>query len=294
MILMRLLSAAAAVAFAAAGCGSVRSSDDGRVEIVASFYPLSWAAERVGGDRVAVTNLTPPGVEPHDIELSPEQVVDVADARVAIVLGGAFQPAVEAAAADRREPTLVVLDELDATPAGATDPHVWLDPVLMRAIVDAVEATLVEVDPQHRSEYRERGDDVRTELEVLDAAFSAGLADCERRDLFTAHDAFGWLAARYDLRVESIAGLSPDEEPSPARLAELAQLVEETGTTTIFVETLLSPEIAETLADEAGGLRTAVLDPLEGLDEDAIRGGAAYPSVMRDNLTALRAGLDCR
>jgi len=128
---------------------------------------------------------------------------------------------------------------------------------------------------------------------TLDDDLAAGLAECTSRTILTSHDAFGWLASRYDLEQHGVAGLEPDAEPDPDRLADLADLAEREGVTTVFTETLVSPRVARTLAREAGGLRTAVLDPLEGLDEERIESGDDYLSVMRDNLAALRKALGC-
>ena len=253
---------------AVTACGADGNGDDGRLRVAAGFYPLAEAARQVGGDRVDVIDLTPAGVEPHDLELDTEAVDDVLDADVVVVLGQGFQPAVEDVAGDR---AVEILTE------PTDDTHVWLDPTRMAEIVERV-AEAVDGSP----------DRYLDELAALDAEFEAGLADCDRRILVTAHEAFGRLADRYDLRQEGVAGVSPDEEPDPRRLAELAELVESEGITTVFTERLVSPEVAEALAREAG-VGTAVLDPLESEPEDG-----DYLSVMRENLAALRKALGCR
>ncbi len=286
--------------FVVTGCGADEVDESaGSARVVAAFYPLAWVAEQVGGGRVDVANLTAAGAEPHDLELRPSQVAAVGDADLVIVLGGGFQPSVEAAVADRADGTLVALEALQGVAGGTgsgdvgeLDPHVWLDPVIMGDLVDEVAAALSAVDRDHTAGYRANAERVRAALVDLDREFAAGLADCERRELFTAHDAFGWLARRYDLEQHGVAGITPDQEPTPERLAELSALVNETGATTVFVETLVSAEVAETLANEAGGLAVATLDPLEGLD-DSGGGDADYLTVMRDNLAALRLGLTC-
>jgi zinc transport system substrate-binding protein len=257
---------------------------------VAAFYPLAWAAEQVGGDRVRVSNLTPAGSEPHDLELTPDQRDAIEDAALVVVLGDGFQPAVEDAAADRDGRTVRVLSELDLP---TDDPHIWLDPVLMVDVVGAVANALAKADPRHAAEYRANATDVRGDLAALDAEFSAGLADCERDLVVTAHDAFGYLTKRYELRAEGVAGISPDAEPNPDRLADLADLVQREGVTTVFTEELASPKIARTLAREAGGVRTAVLNPLEGLTDEQLDDGTDYLGEMRVNLVALARALGC-
>ena len=285
--------AAAGTAMAAvAGCSSDGGGGDG-VDVVAGFYPVAWAAERVGGAAVTVTDLTPAGVEPHDLELTPDQVDDVLDADVVVVMGDGFQPAVEDAADSRDGTTVELLEVLPADALAEDDPHVWLDPVLMGAVVDEVETALVDADPENEDSVRRNSNEVRGELEALDATYRDGLASCERDLVVTAHDAFGYLTDRYGLQEEGVAGISPDAEPDARRLAELADLAREEGVTTIFTEELVSPEIAETLAREAGGLQTDVLSPLESLSTDERDAGSDYVSVMEANLTRLQAALGC-
>jgi len=210
-----------------------------------------------------------------------------------VVLGEDFQPAVEDAAARRDGATVAVLDGLPEGAVVEGDPHVWLDPVLMAHVAGAVEDGLVDADPDHASTFRRNADHLREELRALDDEYRAGLATCQRDLLVTAHEAFGYLTARYGLRQEGVAGLSPDAEPDARRLGELADLARDEGVTTVFTEELLSPEIAETLAREAGGLRTEVLSPLETLGDEEHRSGEDYLSVMRDNLDKIRAALGC-
>jgi zinc transport system substrate-binding protein len=278
---------------------------------VASFYPLAFAAERVGGDEVEVVNLTPPGAEPHDIELTPDDIEAIASADVVVYLGGGFQPAVEEAV--EAEATGIAVDALDGVEllppapedehAGegdahadeelAADPHIWLDPSAFAGVVDRVAGALEEAVPAGSSAIRDRAAELDAELAEIDEEFAEGLAECRTRVMITNHAAFGYLAAAYDLQQEAIAGISgPESEPDPERLAELADEAVADGVSTVFTEELVSPEVAETLAAEAG-LETAVLSPLEGLTEEQIAAGDDYFSVMRRNLETLRDGLDC-
>jgi zinc transport system substrate-binding protein len=264
-----------------------------RVPVVVSVYPVAWAVERVGGSRVAVENLTPPGAEPHDLELTTDQRDAVEDAAVAFVLGRGFQPAVEDATDQRDGPTVVLLDRRAIGRGARSDPHVWLDPARMIAVVDAVRRALVDASPTNRAAFQRRAAATMKELEELDERYRDGLADCRRDTIVTSHEAFGWLARAYGLRQLGVAGLAPDAEPDARRLGELADVVRERGVTTVFTETLVSPRIAETLAREAGGVDTEVLNPLEGLSRAERRAGADYVTVMDDNLAKLRAALDC-
>jgi zinc transport system substrate-binding protein len=260
--------------------------------VVAGFYPLAEVARQVGGDAVAVTDLTPADAEAHDLELTPGQVTDIEDADVVVVMGRGFQPALEDAADRAGGTAIVVLDELDDA-NDSDDPHVWLDPTLMRKVVALVEDALTQADPDNAATYEANARRYATQLDELDAEYEAGLARCDRREIITAHDAFGWLARRYDLEQHAIAGISPEDEPSADRVAELSDLAEATGATTIFTETLVSPDVAETVAREAGGLRTDVLNPIEGLTDAEVDAGADYLSLMRDNLSKLQEALGC-
>ena len=269
------------LALLATGCAGVR--DDGRVRVVAGLYPLAYVARLVGGDHVDVTDLTPPGGEPHEIELAPRQVATIEKADVVVVVPG-LQPQVDAAAPDAR--TLDAFTGLVRTRPG--DPHLWTDPSNLAALAATTAARLAEVDPAHHVEYLTRGTQVGQDLVRLDAEYRDGLRDCARRDLVTSHEAFGYLADRYHLTQVGIAGLSPEAEPSPARLAAAARYVRAHHVTTVFFESLVSPKVAETVARETGAT-TAVLDPVE-----SVQNGDDYPAVMRRNLAALRLALGCR
>jgi zinc transport system substrate-binding protein len=287
-----LVAALVMAVLGACGSGSTSGPDaKGRLRVVAGFYPLDAAARRVGGDLVSVTDLTPAGAEPHDLELDPGDVDRIGSADVVLYLGGGFQPALERAA--ERAKGVTSVDLLPPSDADRTDPHVWLEPQGQAAIADRVADALAKARPADSAAFRERAAGYRSEMVALDGEFRAGLADCDRHTIVTAHDAWRRLAARYGLREEPITGLSPDAEPDPKRLAELADLVRRDGATTVFTERLVSPRVAETLAREAG-VTTAVLDPIEGLTREELAHGATYASVMRANLATLRAGLGCR
>jgi len=272
----------AVLALGACGAGAANGDPD-RVDVVAAFYPLQFAAERVGGDAVSVTSLTKPGAEPHDLELNPKQVGQITDADLVVYLDG-FQPAVDdavkLAAADRA---------LDVAVAGEADPHLWLDPGRLATVADAIADRLAAVDPDGAEGYQARAAALRADLEKLDQEYAEGLRTCQRRELIVSHAAFGHLAARYDLEQIGLSGLSPEEEPSPRRLAEVTAEAREHKATTIFFETLVSPKVAETIARSVGA-RTAVLDPIEGLEPGAT---GDYLSVMRTNLATLRGALGC-
>ena len=276
------------------------ASDESTVQVVTGFYPIQEAAERVGGRLVQTTNLTPPGAEPHDLELTPQGVEDLQSADVVLYLGGGFQPAVEDAISGAEGSAFDLLDGVQTVPPSeeeaeeglSVDPHVWLSPPVYAQVVDEVADALSEAAPDSASTFRENATAFRGELEDLDERFSQGLSDCERSVILTNHDAFGYLAGAYGLTQEAISGLSPESEPTPERLAELKRLVEDEGITTIFTEELVSPRVAETLASEAG-VQTAVLNTIEGLTPEEESAGADYMSLMLENLETLELALGC-
>jgi zinc transport system substrate-binding protein len=266
----------------ATACGSSSGTSD-REQVVASFYPLAYAAQQIGGSSVDVENLTPPGAEPHDLEVSPSDVAAIRNADLVLLLGRGFQPQLEEAAGSG-DNVLRLLDTpgLGVHPNG--DPHVWLDPSRYAKIVTRIGQALGK--PAVAAALVAR-------LNRLDAEYRSGLASCQRHDIVTSHEAFAYLAERYGLRQIAITGLSPDVEPQPADLAHVIQLVKASGVTTVYYETLVSPRIADTVARETG-TRTAVLDPIEGLTAPEAAKGDDYFTLMRANLHALQVGLDCR
>jgi zinc transport system substrate-binding protein len=254
--------------------------------VVAAFYPLAYAAERIGGPAFDVQNLTPPGAEPHDLELTPREVARIQEASVVLYLSHGFQPAVSKAVEQARGKKVDILAGLPlhaAEEAGLTaDPHVWLDPILFERVVNKIGTAL-----------GRRSTALVDDLRKLDGEYRQGLRDCKRHEIVTSHAAFGYLAARYGLTQVSITGLAPESEPTPQQLAHVIQIVRRTHATTVFFERLVSPRLADTVAREVGA-RTAVLDPIEGLTPDEQKRGENYLTLMQSNLAALRKALSCR
>lgn len=272
-----------------AGCGGgSEASDAGSgTSVVTSFYPLEYVAQRVAGDTAEVTNLTQAGREPHDLELTVRQTADVAEADVVLYEKG-FQPDVDDAI-DQSGPEHVV-DAAAAAGLSGDDPHFWLDPTRLSKVAAAFETRLAAADPTHADEYAANGKALRSDLAALDGSMSRGLADCRIGAIVVSHDAFGYLGNRYGLEVVGINGLSPDAEPSPSHIRELQNLIREEGITTVFSEELASREFADSLAGDLG-IKTAVLDPIEGLSDETA--DQDYLSLMRRNLRTLQQANGC-
>ncbi|MFE3829009.1 metal ABC transporter substrate-binding protein [Streptomyces sp. NPDC059092] len=296
-------------------------SADGKLAVVASFYPMEYLARQIGGDHVSVTTLTKPGVEPHDLELKPRQAAQLGEAGVILYLKG-IQPAVDKAIGQSGAKTVIdattlttlenhgtetghdhghddhageAADDADHAHEESTtdgkDPHIWLDPVRFAEVAKGVGASLEKADPDHAAAYKKNTSALVTKLDGLNTSFKEGLADTGTRTFITTHAAFGYLAERYGLEQEAIAGIDPESEPSPARVKELETIAKRDKVTTVFFETLASDKTARTVAGDSG-LKTDVLDPIEGITDKTK--GRDYIEVMRSNLDALRTALGAK
>jgi zinc transport system substrate-binding protein len=312
------------------GTSAAAAGEASPLTVMASFYPLQYVTEQVGGDLVTVESLTPPGAEPHDLELSPAAVASLESAGAVVYLSG-FQPAVddaigqaspehvldvsahadlesghseaehagegESAEAHAGESEEAHAEETEAGAEegshseeehGGKDLHFWLDPERLANAAKAVADELGELDPDNAAAYKANAEALAGKLTALDTEFTEGLGTCENRTIVVSHEAYGYLTDKYELEQVGIAGLEPDTEPSPARLAEIGEVVKDEGVTTIFTESLVNPKVAETLAADLN-IGTAVLDPLEGQADES----SDYEKVMRQNLEALRGALGC-
>ncbi|MFD5028483.1 metal ABC transporter substrate-binding protein [Streptomyces sp. NPDC058373] len=318
-------SAAALSLGVLSACGGSDSggSGDGKLAVTASFYPLEFLAEQIGGDHVDVTTLTGPGVEPHDLDITPRQTGAMSEADVLLYLRD-LQPGVDKAVdqagvqntVDAAELTTLEThssssgdghdhdhgegdghdhgeEEGDGHDHGDSglDPHVWLDPVKYAEIADGVGAALQKADPDNAADYRKNTEALTGKLKGLDKEYREGLKNTDSKTFITTHAAFGYLAERYGLDQESIAGVDPESEPSPARMKELQKIAAEEHVSTVFFETLASDRTAKVLAEDTG-LRTGVLDPLEGITEKSK--GDDYLEVMESNLAALKKALGAK
>ncbi len=319
-----LITGTAVAAATALGIGALSacSSDSGaaqgntdKFDVVASFYPLQYLAEEIGGDHVNVTTLTEPGQEPHDLELSTKQTAGLGEADAVLYLKS-LQPAVDEAVAqsgvkDKIDAaTLTTLEdhgdvshdhahegeeehaeEEHAEEESGLDPHVWLDPVKYAEIAGGVAEAFAKADPDNAADYKKNAEDLAGRLDALNTAYEDGLKNTETKVFFTNHASFTYLAERYGLTAEAINGLDPESEPSPARIKELQEEAKADGVTTVFYETLVSDKTAKTLARDAD-LKTDVLDPLEGITDKSK--GDDYIEVMESNLKALRSALGAK
>ncbi|MBI4733739.1 MAG: zinc ABC transporter substrate-binding protein [Rubrobacteridae bacterium] len=289
---------------------SQKQEIDKRMEVTASFYSMAEFAQKVGGEKVHVTNMTPVGVEPHDFEPSPKDIAKLERSGVFVYTGSGFEPWADKVVPSLKKVAIINASEgIDLLPAApdvekshgdddrdsnsrATDPHFYLDPVLDQKVVKLIAKKFSEVDPDSKAYYEKNATEYINELAALDKEYKEGLANCETRNIVTSHAAFAYLAKRYDLNQVPIAGFS-EEEPSPAKLAEIAKFAKENDVKYIFFEELVDPRLSETIAKEVGA-KTLVLDPIEGLTSEKKKAGKDFLGLMRDNLVNLRLALDCK
>lgn len=277
------------------------NQDGSKLQVTATYYPLYDFAKNVGGNKVQVTNQTPAGAEPHDYEPSPKAVAAAQESAVFVYNGGHMEPWAEAFVSDYKNVAVKASQGINLLPAEdeehpdeqVQDPHFWLDPVLAQQIVNNIRDGLSNADPANKAYYAQNAREYNAKLARLDADFASGLETCTSRTVISSHDAFSYLGKRYSITVASIAGISPEEEPSAAKLAELSKLAKDQNIQYVFFESLVSPRLADTIATETGA-KTLVFDPIEGLLEADQEQGKDYINVQRENLKNLRLALACQ
>ncbi|WP_367323184.1 metal ABC transporter substrate-binding protein [Streptomyces sp. HUAS ZL42] len=310
-----LISAAAVTAATALGIGtlsacsgaSAAAGNTDKFDVVASFYPMAFLAEQIGGGHVQVTSLTEPGQEPHDLEISAQQRAQLDESDAVLYLKN-LQPSVDDAVSQSGVKTKIDAatltsleehgnevgghaaehDDEHGEEEGGQDPHIWLDPVKYAEVAKGVGAAFEKADPDHAADYKKNTAALVAKLDKLNTRYKDGLADTKSKVFITTHAAFGYLAERYGLTEEAINGLDPESEPSAARVKDLEKMAKADGVTTVFYETLVSDKTAKTIAKDTN-LRTDVLDPIEGITEKSR--GKDYFSVMESNLKALQTAL---
>ena len=277
-------------------------SDDGRLKVMASFYPMYDFAQKVGGDKVEVKDMVPAGTEPHDWEPAATDIRNLEDADVFVYNGADLEHWAEDVLATLENQDLIVTEASDGVELldgerdhahgdNGKDPHVWLDPLRAKQEMGNIRDAFCQADPENQDYYEANYEKYAGEFDELDQEFREGLAGAKRRDIIVAHEAFGYLCNAYDLKQLAIEGLTPDSEPDPAKMQEVIEYAKEFDIHTIFFEELASPKVAKTVAKEVDAV-TAVLNPIEGLSEEDIQAGEDYFSVMRKNLAALQKALN--
>lgn len=262
------------------------------VSVVTSFYPLYFFASEIGGDKIRVKNVTPAGSEPHDYEPTARDMAEIQESQLLILNGNGLEAWAQKIRGEVEESGVKVIEAGEGW-FEKNDPHIWLSPELAKKQAETILAGLVQIDPENATYYQERGKRLSEEIERVQTEFRQGLAHCNKREIVTSHEAFAYLAREFGLTQVSIAGLSPDEEPSTKQMAEAARFAQEKKIKFIFFESITSPKLSETIAEEIGA-KTLVLDPIEGISESDREQGKNYLTVMRENLANLQIALECQ
>ncbi len=297
-----ILAALLVLSILLAGCASSSppaSPSSGAPALVASFLPIYLIVQPVAGNISTVNILLPPGAEPHDYEPTPNDLKVLSNASIlfydspdlepwALKLAQAANPSIHLSPLS----SAVHLHSATETGTGATDPHIWLSPSHVINETIYVRDQLISADPPHAAQYTANAGAQITRLQVLDSEYRAGLSNCKSRILITTHAALGYLAEDYNLTMVPIAGISPDEEPSPAALEQVIKTGKSTHATVVFTEPGVSPKLGQAVASELN-VSTLAFNPLEILTPEEIANGTDYISIMRSNLGVLRQGLVC-
>ncbi|MFA6994910.1 MAG: zinc ABC transporter substrate-binding protein [Patescibacteria group bacterium] len=272
-----------------------------KIKVTASFYPLYFFAGVIGGQRAIVSNITPAGTEPHDYEPTAADMIQIETSRLLILNGGGLETWTQNIKQNINfRQTLVIRAGENLTNQGINknnqeivDPHVWLSPVLAQQMVDKITRGFIAVDPANQIYYQANADKLKIQLTQLDEEYVRGLSHCSHQDIVTAHAAFAYLAFQYHFNQLPIAGLSPEAEPAPQQLINIIQLVKSRQIKYIFFESLVSPKLAQMIAQEVGA-QTLILNPLEGLTATEVAQNQNYFTVMRANLVNLQKALECQ
>ncbi|HSW97971.1 MAG TPA: zinc ABC transporter substrate-binding protein, partial [Candidatus Saccharimonadales bacterium] len=279
---------------------SVETQNVASLHIVTSFYPMYFFASQIAGDKADVYNVTPASAEPHDYEPTTQDIAQIENSNLLVLNGGKLE-----AWGDKVKDTLKG-SEVNIVTAGEgladrtieeegktiQDPHIWLDPILAKKEVAKITSALIAVDPKDAAYFQKNEKTLNTKLDMLNQSYKTGLASCQKKDIVTSHAAFGYLGPQYGFNQVAISGVSPDEEPSAQKLAELADFVKKNDIKIIFFESLVSPKLSQTIANETGS-QTLVLDPIEGIPDEQLKHGADYFTIMKQNLINLQTALEC-
>ncbi|QMV45242.1 metal ABC transporter substrate-binding protein [Cohnella cholangitidis] len=312
MKLAKGLAGAAIAVLVLSGCGNSSGNSEGKgnkLQVIATFYPMVEFTQQVAGDHAEVVGLIPSGAEPHDWEPTPKDVAAIQEADLFVyngVVEGWVNKTLESAKNNKRVDVKATdgislmegtaeheegQEDEHAEDEHLLDPHVWLSPKLAQQEVRHIQAGLEKADPDNKEDYKKNAEAYIEKLKALDEKFKKELSGAKHKEFVTQHAAFGYLAKEYGLTQIPIAGLSPEQEPSPEEMAEVVKFAKEHDVKTIFFETLVDPNIAQTIADEINA-KTGVLNPIEGLTDEDISKGLDYIGIMENNLTGLIKALN--
>ena len=276
------------------------TAPDSRLSVTASFYPMYFFTSEIGGNKVNVINITPAGAEPHDYDLTPQNIIQIQESKL-LVLNGNVEPWQNKIKQNLTGKEVQILtagenlttSQIEENGVLSVDPHVWLSPKLAKVESEKIEQTLVKINPINADYYKSNLDNLENQLDTIDQNYKTGLSNCITRSFVTSHAAYGYLSKDYGLTQIAIDGLSPDAEPSLQQLAQITDFAKKNNVKVIFFEALVSPKLSETIANEVGA-KSMVLDPIEGISDTDLSKGVNYLTLMDTNLQNLRTALSCK
>lgn len=269
----------------------IKTVKENKLLVMASSYPMYFFSTQIGGEKADVVNITPTGIEPHDFEPTVQDIARISKSSMLVINGGGFETwgeKIKNQLQDNQVEVVIAGDNLIDR-----NPHIWLDPILAKKEAENIKKGYQKIDPKNSAYFQANFDNLANQLDDLNKQFEKGLGNCQKRDFVTAHASFDYLANRYNLNQISISGISPDQEPSLQKLAEITDFVKRQDIKVIFFETLISPKLSQTIAAETGA-EILVLDPIEGISDDDIKMGKNYFTVMEENLNNLQVALQCQ
>jgi zinc transport system substrate-binding protein len=269
----------------------------GKLQVIASFFPMYDFARNVGGVNVEASILVPPGVEVHDWEPNTDDVQKVLSADIFVYSGLGVEPWIDSVKDAAGSSQVVFIDasvgldaELLTYAEGGTDPHIWLDPVIAKHQVERILEGFKQVDPENADYYETNAKQYQDKLDVLDAEIRDTLAVYARREFISFHEAFSYFAKRYNL-VQTYLLPRGQEEPSPQDVALVIETAKSKNITVVYAEPLSDPSLAEEVASQIPNGRVLILDPVEEVPVADIEAGKDYLSIMNQNVKNLEEGL---
>lgn len=272
-----------------------KSQEDGKIEIYASIYPLYDFATKIGGERVNVNLIVPPGAEPHNWEPTAKLLVRMKESDIIVYNGGGMESWIERVkgAIDDEQVHFINSSEgidllmnsgehHEGDNHGKYDPHIWLDPINAIKQGENIKNALIKIDGANKSYYDENYQKFVADMKELDSQYREAISNSPRKELVVSHAAFGYLANRYELVQIPIKGITPQEEPTPSKMAEIADMIKEKDIKYIFLESLSNDRISKVLAEDTG-VEVMTLDTLGGLSPEQME-SSDYISVMEQNL----------
>lgn len=274
------------------------NTNESRIKVVASFYPVYEFVKEIGGNKVDVTSLIPIGVEPHDFEPTIQQIQNAETADLVVYNGAGLEKWIDKINAKFKVEAsqgLNLLMSNDTGNSGTYDLHVWLDPILAEMEVENIRDALVKIDPANTQYYKANALRFIGKLNDLDYRIKTELATCNKKDFIAFHNAFTYFANRYGLNQHSVhQGLTPEGEVLPQRLQGVIELARDLGLHIVYSEDLVDPRSSEVIAQEIPNGKVLILSPIEGINSEEQRAGIGYLDKMNENVENLKIGLECQ